>query len=521
MTATETAVVVSSPSPDGGPAALVPFRGSTVLAALLDQLDRLGATDHNVLVRREWEREVRPLAGRARLVCYDGPAGLFLALGTLGARSRTEPLLVVPADTVTHDEAFADLLADPRVADAVLARSTAHEPAGLRVAGATVVSAGSSHHRVSSPNWDAPAALRVSGESRPALATAARRVAEVCRGWGAGTEAGTAADREAVALLTVALVRDGSSLAAVDLDGYPWQRPQSRDDVSEAELMLDLVDPGRLRLDNAVKADDGLFTTYLVSPYSRFVARWAAGQGLTPNQVTLVSLLVGLGAAACLAGGNRLGFVAGALLLQVSFMLDCVDGQLARYTRNFSALGAWLDATFDRAKEFAVYAGLAVGATRSGDDVWVLAALALALATFRHTVDFGYAARVRQEPVRPAVVPLTQVDDVPSGGPGTPSASDEGLHGPARDPAGPAPGHRHGARAVAWGTVGTLGRLDARSWAVWLRRVVVLPIGERWALISVTVALATPRVTFLALLVWGAFAAVYTTTGRVLRTVSR
>ena len=49
--------------------------------------------------------------------------------------------------------------------------------------------------------------------------------------------------------------------------------------------------------------------------------------------------------------------VAGAVLLQLAFTFDCVDGQLARYTRQFSKLGAWLDSIFDRTKEYVVFAG--------------------------------------------------------------------------------------------------------------------------------------------------------------------
>ncbi len=47
-----------------------------------------------------------------------------------------------------------------------------------------------------------------------------------------------------------------------------------------------------------------------------------------------------------------------AVLLYLGFVLDCVDGQLARYTRHFSAWGGWLDTMADRAKEYVVYAGL-------------------------------------------------------------------------------------------------------------------------------------------------------------------
>ena len=97
-------------------------------------------------------------------------------------------------------------------------------------------------------------------------------------------------------------------------------------------------------------------------------------------------------AAAGFATGERPGMVAGAVLLYFAFVLDCVDGQLARYTRQFSKLGAWLDSIFDRTKEYVVFAGLAIGASRTGDPVWLLAGAALTLQTARHAVDFSYPA---------------------------------------------------------------------------------------------------------------------------------
>ena len=44
------------------------------------------------------------------------------------------------------------------------------------------------------------------------------------------------------------------------------------------------------RLDTAVKSVDGFFTTFFVSPYSKYIARWAARRGITPNPVTITSL---------------------------------------------------------------------------------------------------------------------------------------------------------------------------------------------------------------------------------------
>ncbi|MFE0473599.1 DUF5941 domain-containing protein [Streptomyces sp. NPDC058947] len=256
----------------------------------------------------------------------------------------------------------------------------------------------------------------------------------------------------------------GTLVAAVPTD------PQAR---NEARQAVADVDDEAVRLKSAVKARDGFFTTYCISPYSRYIARWCARRGLTPNQVTTASLLTALIAAACAATGTRGGFVAAGVLLIASFVLDCTDGQLARYSLQYSTLGAWLDATFDRAKEYAYYAGLALGAARGGDDVWALALGAMVLQTCRHVVDFSFNEA------------------------------------------------NHDATANTSPTAALSDKLDSVGWTVWVRRMIVLPIGERWAMIAVLTAVTTPRITFYALLVGCAFAATYTTAGRVLRSLTR
>ncbi|MGW5654819.1 CDP-alcohol phosphatidyltransferase family protein [Streptomyces humi] len=256
----------------------------------------------------------------------------------------------------------------------------------------------------------------------------------------------------------------GSLVAAVPGD------PQTR---NEARQAVAAVDDEAVRLKSAVKSRDGFFTTFFISPYSRYIARWCARRGLTPNQVTTASLLTALIAASCAATGTRAGFVAAGVLLIASFVLDCTDGQLARYSLQYSTLGAWLDATFDRAKEYAYYAGLALGAARGGDDVWALALGAMILQTCRHVVDFSFNEA------------------------------------------------NHDATANTSPTAALSDRLDSVGWTVWVRRMIVLPIGERWALIAVLTAATTPRITFYVLLAGCALAATYTTAGRVLRSLTR
>ncbi|MFI0235668.1 DUF5941 domain-containing protein [Streptomyces sp. NPDC016845] len=257
----------------------------------------------------------------------------------------------------------------------------------------------------------------------------------------------------------------GELVAAVPAD------PQAR---NEARQSVAAVDDEAIRLRTAVKARDGFFTTYCISPYSRYIARWCARRGLTPNQVTTASLLVALIAAGCAATGTRPGFVAAGVLLLFSFVLDCTDGQLARYSLQYSTLGAWLDATFDRAKEYAYYAGLALGAANAtGDDVWALALGAMVLQTCRHVVDFSFNEA------------------------------------------------NHDATANTSPTAALSDKLDSVGWTVWVRRMIVLPIGERWALIAVLTAVTTPRITFYVLLIGCALAACYTTAGRLLRSLTR
>ena len=90
---------------------------------------------------------------------------------------------------------------------------------------------------------------------------------------------------------------------------------------------------------------------------------------VTPNQITWAALVLGLGAAACFAQGDWQWLVAGAVVYHVSFILDCMDGKLARLTGKGSAFGAWLDYIFDRVRVLACAVALMGGQYRQSEDV--------------------------------------------------------------------------------------------------------------------------------------------------------
>jgi phosphatidylglycerophosphate synthase len=131
------------------------------------------------------------------------------------------------------------------------------------------------------------------------------------------------------------------------------------------------------RLRAAVKKRDAWWAHWVVGPLAnRIVGAVAPYGAVTPNRVTLVSLLVGMAAAFCFAVGTPAALRIGAIVLQASFVLDCVDGQLARFRGESTLFGAALDKLCDRVKLFAVTFALAAGLARStGDAGWFVPAL--------------------------------------------------------------------------------------------------------------------------------------------------
>jgi len=343
-----------------------------------------------------------------------------------------------------------------------------------------------------------------------------------------------ATQQDIVALLLVGLVRRGVHMGNSFVRGFFWARPLSRAGIEEAAAAIQEHDEERVRLKSAVKGADGFFTTFFVSTWSRYVARWAGRRGFSPNQVTVLALCVGVAAAAAFATGDRAGYIVGAVLVYLSFVLDCVDGQLARYTRRYSKFGAYIDSVFDRSKEYVAFAGLAIGASSS--EVWILAGAMLTLQTLRHSFDFSYGATDRQAIAETPQPPVAQSPDDALGrgrmkarnalepklvGLEDRAATAAELREAVEDESGERPAAAAAPRSLARRILASWRVLDRIPGLIWFKKMAAFPIGERFAVICVTAALFTPRTTFIVLLAWGGFALLYTSTGRILRTVAK
>ncbi len=129
-------------------------------------------------------------------------------------------------------------------------------------------------------------------------------------------------------------------------------------------LLCQLTDATSLRhAESALLASldnpkDGLVDTYLNRKLSRPLTQLFLRTALTPNQITLLSCLIGLFGAACFFQADYWGPVWGALLLQLSAVIDCCDGEVARMKFLESRLGAWLDITLDTVVHLATFIGL-------------------------------------------------------------------------------------------------------------------------------------------------------------------
>jgi CDP-alcohol phosphatidyltransferase len=102
--------------------------------------------------------------------------------------------------------------------------------------------------------------------------------------------------------------------------------------------------------------------------------------GLSANQVTTAAVVAGLGSAAAIGTGARVGFVAGAGLAILAYWLDHVDGQVARWRGTASLNGVYLDYLMHHASSMAL--GFALGhglAVRTGASLWSVAGFAVAL----------------------------------------------------------------------------------------------------------------------------------------------
>lgn len=332
-----------------------------------------------------------------------------------------------------------------------------------------IASASSSSHEVTIGNRNFAGAIRISQRQRDGVIKALEGAAN------------SELSGNAIDLVLVALTRARVQVDAAELWAAPYAR--SSDELVREKVKSELanLNMGKLRLKMANRANDGFYSVFFLRKFSKLLTWLAVRVNATPNQVTLISFAIGLYSAFCFTKGTFSQTLLGAVLLQLSIIVDCVDGELARYTRKFSKLGAWLDAVTDRVKEYMVFLGLAIGAEKSGQDLWIPALVMMLIQTFRHLSDYNFARSIKQRVEEQFLAPIDF------------SADFDGIIPSEREPKG---------------------RLR-----YWLGKIIQFPIGERWLVISASAVIGGASFTFTVMPILAFISALVVFRGRTIRTL--
>ncbi|TWG20895.1 CDP-alcohol phosphatidyltransferase family protein [Actinoplanes teichomyceticus] len=161
------------------------------------------------------------------------------------------------------------------------------------------------------------------------------------------------------------------------------------------------------------KSRDAWWTVWLVDPLaSRLVWLVSPWRWVTPNRLTVSAFVLGLGSAAAFWHQGYAWLLLGAALFHLSFVLDCMDGKIARLNGTGSAFGAWLDYVFDRLRVLACAIGLFGGEYHRTHDfgyLW-LGLLVIFLDMFRYlnALEMGKVrGDMRRRLTEAGVVPTT------------------------------------------------------------------------------------------------------------------
>ncbi|MDY7087321.1 MAG: CDP-alcohol phosphatidyltransferase family protein [Actinomycetota bacterium] len=158
--------------------------------------------------------------------------------------------------------------------------------------------------------------------------------------------------------------------------------------------------------DRTYKRRDAWWTVGLVDPLaSRLVWLVQPWRSVTPNRLTTLAFGVGIVSAYCFWQADYGWLLLGALLFHLSFVLDCMDGKIARLNGTGSAFGSWLDYVLDRLRVAVCAVGLFGGQWAATDNMaylW-LGGVVVFLDMFRY-LNALQMGKVRAELNQDAVV---------------------------------------------------------------------------------------------------------------------
>lgn len=146
------------------------------------------------------------------------------------------------------------------------------------------------------------------------------------------------------------------------------------------------------------EAEDGFLARHFDRLISRSISRRLAHTSITPNQITLGGVTIGLLGAFLLSRPGYWIQLAGALLFLFCVIVDGVDGEVARLKLKETRFGHYLDVVTDNLVHVAVFAGVALGLSNETGNPKYLHALWFLMGGFGLCVIAVYQCILRQGP---------------------------------------------------------------------------------------------------------------------------
>jgi len=144
-----------------------------------------------------------------------------------------------------------------------------------------------------------------------------------------------------------------------------WIDVDDKTDRQNAELLI---------CNKLKKNTDGPVSQILNRPISLRITKVLLKTGITPNQITIFSTIMGLVGASFFFSGEYFYLILGGIIIHIHSIVDGCDGEVARLKLRQSKYGGWLDSVLDRYVDAAIILGLVYGYWSINGDItiWII-----------------------------------------------------------------------------------------------------------------------------------------------------
>ncbi|MEO5782220.1 MAG: CDP-alcohol phosphatidyltransferase family protein [Ginsengibacter sp.] len=135
-----------------------------------------------------------------------------------------------------------------------------------------------------------------------------------------------------------------------------------------------------------------VFDLFFYRPLAFILVKTIYSTNITPNHLTIISIIFGITAGCVYATGSPASCLYGAIFFTLYNIIDCSDGQLARLKKNGTHTGRIIDGSADYITAAAVFIGLGIGFPDQSYDhkIWWLLLAAAAVSNTVQSILVDY-----------------------------------------------------------------------------------------------------------------------------------